>query len=463
MSKEFFSSWKLWQQMTFVLACGIAITVIVGLCKLQYDNYKIRKYTKVEEVKKVQTPEMLEAQPVEPLAQQDTKDDIPFGIRAIESGIEVDGVWISRSNTPVGSSASSIKTEQVLPRSFNNSQLELPQAIHGSSRDSSRPPSSFDVAVSAERISTNDSRSSSPGLANPQGVHGRPTLATSSRYSSPNITRNSAALHALEGLEPGSSSARYSNHPPSNDSRTSDESDYMNLNDSRPYEPAYINPRNTPLAPSAVPVDPRRDLDLLQSHRLSHVAETGQLTPRVRRVGNSGEWASTTENLRLLEEVSTANGVDYFVPRQKTPSPPLRPIAIHTEEAVPRSASKLDQDGHVSHQTRQAMPLLETFTPDPQMMDQPEAYRPRGPQDNYEEKFAPKDIATPQYQRESQVLRKVNSGFEILRPGTFGQPPSPEEQEGSNLNDKRQSKRLQKSRKSSTGSQTRTSHFVEQV
>lgn len=29
-----------------------------------------------------------------------SEDDIPFGIRALESGIEVEGVWISRSNTP---------------------------------------------------------------------------------------------------------------------------------------------------------------------------------------------------------------------------------------------------------------------------------------------------------------------------------------------------------------------------
>ncbi|KAF2787017.1 hypothetical protein K505DRAFT_134371 [Melanomma pulvis-pyrius CBS 109.77] len=403
---------------------------------------------------------MLEAQPVEPLAQQDTKDDVPFGIRAIESGIEVDGVWISRSNTPVGSSASSIRTEIRLPRSLNNSQLELPQAIHGSSRESSRPPSSFDLAVSAERIPTTNSRSSSPGW-------GRPPVAANSRYSNTNVTRNSTALHALEGLDPSSSTAQYelNNLSSNSGSRSSDESDYMNLNEGRPYEPAYINPRQTTLAPSPVPVDPRWDLDLLQSHRLSHVAETGQLTPRVRRLGNSGDWASTVENLRLPQEVSTVNGVDYFVPRQKTPSPPLRPIASSPEEAPVPSSSKLNQDGHASHQAKQAMPLLETYTPDAQKLNQPESYQPRGPHYDYEDIFAPQDVAPPQNERESQVLRKVNSGFEILRPGTLGQPPSPEDEKpadgGNNFGDKRQSKRLQKRRKSSSGS--RTSHFIEQV
>jgi hypothetical protein len=40
-------------------------------------------------------------------AQRVYHDKIPFGIRALESGVEVAGVWISRSNTPYGSPASS--------------------------------------------------------------------------------------------------------------------------------------------------------------------------------------------------------------------------------------------------------------------------------------------------------------------------------------------------------------------
>jgi hypothetical protein len=236
----------------------------------------------------------------------------------------------------------------------------------------------------------------------------------------------------------------------------------MNLNEGRPYEPAYLNPRQVAMAPSGTVADPRWDLDLLQSHRLSHVAETGQLTPRVRRLGNSGDWAGQTENMRSPPEVSTANGVDYFVPRQKTPSPPLRPSASPMEEATIPSASKLNQDGHAAHRTRQAMPLLETYAPEAQRTYEPEAYKPRGPQDSYEDQFAPQEPISSQ--RENQILRKVNSGFEILRPGTFAQPPSPEEQTTEqNFGEKRQSKRLQKRRKSSSGSQTRTSHFTEQV
>ncbi|KAJ4301827.1 hypothetical protein N0V90_003923 [Kalmusia sp. IMI 367209] len=450
MGKKFFTGWELWQQMTFVA------TVLIGLIKLKYDHYRIAKYSKVEKGKQVQTPEMLEAQP------EDTKEDVPFGIRAIESGIEVDGVWISRSNTPVTSSRSSI-TDFKLPRSNNGSQFELPQAPLASSRTSSRPPSSFDQAVSAERIpTTNDSRSSSPGR-NTEG-RGRPPVSMNTRYSY-NVSRNSATLQALEGEQiPGPSSSRrepIGDHNASSGSsrensgkssrRTSDESDYVAMNDGRPYEAAYIKSRH----PSVyMPVDPRTDLDLLQSHRMSHVAETGQLTPRARfRPGNSGEWASVADNLRLPEEISTVNGVDYFVPQQKTPSPPPAPAA------APPDVSPA-MNGPAVSQAKQAVPLLESYAPRPFYL--PESYQPKGPHHQFSYDEMPIEVNTFQNQQrdtQGQVLRKVNSGFEILRPGTL---PSPEEEQATPNTEKRQSRRLQKKRRTSS-SASRTSHFVEQV
>ena len=184
------------------------VTVIGGLCKLKYSHWKIRKYNKVTATEATQTPEVLEAQQP-PEGVQEEKDEIPFGIRAIESGIEVDGVWISRSNTPVPSSASSICNE---PRNRQNGtspscdgiELELPQPVHGSSsRASSRAPSSsFDRAVSAEQLP--DSRPSSPRPST--STRGRQAMQTSqSRYSNPNLLRHSSTLNALEGLDPGAS------------------------------------------------------------------------------------------------------------------------------------------------------------------------------------------------------------------------------------------------------------------
>ena len=181
----------------------------LGLIKLFYDRHRIRKYTKVDKCKQAQSPEMLEAQPVTQVAEE-TKDEIPFGIRAIQSGIEVDGVWISRSNTPVGSSRGSIMSEK-LPRGFNNSQLELPQPVaQGSSRNSSQAPSSFDRAVSAERIPTStESRSSSPGRS-----HATDAQRCSNCHH--HVSRNSAALQALESPRSAQTSG-----PPSRECSTS--------------------------------------------------------------------------------------------------------------------------------------------------------------------------------------------------------------------------------------------------
>jgi hypothetical protein len=170
--------------------------------KLWYDRTKLRKYTKVDKGKQAQTPEMLESQPVTAVSHE-PKNEIPFGIRALERGLEVDGVWISRTNTPAGSSRNSIINEKV-SRSQNEPQLELPQAVYGSSRNSSRAPSSsFDHAVSAT-----GSRSSSPGRGQSSAA---PVRCSNCNH---HIAHNSAALHALEsprsGPSPGNPSRMYS-------------------------------------------------------------------------------------------------------------------------------------------------------------------------------------------------------------------------------------------------------------
>lgn len=171
---------------------------------------------------------------------EEEQEDIPFGIRALEKGVEVAGVWISKPNTPAPGSpvscASSLYPEPttsqvgIIPTS-DVPCLELPQSQqdqvrHG--RTSSRAPSSsFDRAVSAERLS---SRSSSPqpgmlvaedyhsqrsrasysrrqpSYSRPPSSYSRPQSLTSrpqslySRRSSCDVTRETSTLEALKGL-----------------------------------------------------------------------------------------------------------------------------------------------------------------------------------------------------------------------------------------------------------------------
>ncbi|KAI9761399.1 MAG: hypothetical protein M4579_001049 [Chaenotheca gracillima] len=100
MTKIFFMGWELWEKMCFVLGCSIVLTLLGGCVKLAYSRWKLRKYTKLAEANLPGLEEALR----EPQLYQLAQSEIPFGIRAIESGIEIDGVWISRPGTPVNGS-----------------------------------------------------------------------------------------------------------------------------------------------------------------------------------------------------------------------------------------------------------------------------------------------------------------------------------------------------------------------
>ena len=108
----------------------------------------------------------------------DRVEGIPFGVRAIESGIEVDGVWISRSNTPVSSNpaspTSSIVGDQSPVKGHQHEDsttkaiptLEMPQPRYpytGRPRPNSRSPSRSPEARS--EAATFESASSLAGPA----------------------------------------------------------------------------------------------------------------------------------------------------------------------------------------------------------------------------------------------------------------------------------------------------------
>ncbi|KAK6958068.1 hypothetical protein Daesc_000861 [Daldinia eschscholtzii] len=93
---KFFVNWQLWQQMTFVLAGAIVLVFIAGLIKLWWLSRFLKKHTILDLEKKARQQEMERSGL--PLGR---KIDIPFGVRAIQSGIEVDGIWISTPNTPL--------------------------------------------------------------------------------------------------------------------------------------------------------------------------------------------------------------------------------------------------------------------------------------------------------------------------------------------------------------------------
>ncbi|KAI1115222.1 hypothetical protein F5Y14DRAFT_139927 [Nemania sp. NC0429] len=102
MGVQFFTNWELWEQLTFVLAAGIVLVFIIGWVKLWWMQRLLKKHTLLDEEKRVRQMELRKSG-----LPPGRRVDIPFGVRAIQSGIEVEGIWISRPVTPMEPRSSS--------------------------------------------------------------------------------------------------------------------------------------------------------------------------------------------------------------------------------------------------------------------------------------------------------------------------------------------------------------------
>ncbi|KJR81721.1 uncharacterized protein SPSK_00798 [Sporothrix schenckii 1099-18] len=158
----FFVSWALWEEMTFVcptarsttqrlkgiyvsidrlanpsrqvLACAIAVVFLIGLFKLWRTSRQVRRQEIIDEEKRARLTEMRKvgmsssptARSAAAARKQRTNSDIPFGIRAIQTGVEVDGIWISRPTTPSRSSSKTKAPGQTGRSSGQQTGLDTP-------------------------------------------------------------------------------------------------------------------------------------------------------------------------------------------------------------------------------------------------------------------------------------------------------------------------------------------------
>ncbi|KAJ6006263.1 hypothetical protein N7451_004207 [Penicillium sp. IBT 35674x] len=81
----FWVDWPLWEKLSFILV------IIYGCCVLMYSRWRIRKYAAIEARQKEEEAHLY------PMLK---RDDIPFGARALERGVQVPGIWISSPDTP---------------------------------------------------------------------------------------------------------------------------------------------------------------------------------------------------------------------------------------------------------------------------------------------------------------------------------------------------------------------------
>ncbi|CAK1354818.1 hypothetical protein CB0940_01374 [Cercospora beticola] len=431
----FFTAWATWQKLVFILACAIVITVLLGCAKVAHTQYKLRAYNAVAERDK--TEGAIHRQMSQRRRQQ-TANDVPFGIRAIESGIEVDGVWVSRSNTPEPTSSrdtsiSSMwlgapRTDFAIDLESQNDNLSSDQTRFGHADESATDIANHTTA-SREKIRASRNQHPPSSYAKYTGsstiFNQNLTPATSKHADASN--RASRAINSLDstGSDSGNRGSIYLNSP------------------SNEIGAASIS------APDLRGLPQRQrqqslDLDLMQIHRMSQAAETGQFAPRARKANLGGSRPSSSSNsakhsLRL---------------RARSESPVARPTtAGKTSTGQNQYASPIDSLSEAARRstlpdvtpfaqvcrTGPPSPQLESRRPSPSPTSSGSSSKrstneikaePAPASSNMAptaneteivpERTAQKHPLHPSSeQRESSILRGHGSGFEILRPGTF--------------------------------------------
>lgn len=393
-------------------------------------------------------------------------DELPFGIRAMESGIKVDGVWISRGNTPEPASRDTKSAGSSVweNTSGEDSDVDLEKQDVRPARTGVASTTSTLARqdwCSSERTSTTDklasrrdSQTSSPEQPLKKPPKSKYPPISFARYSSiPNPVRQSVTASTLNGLE-ALHKATTSVHGSTREN-TSGSSDWS--------DPSSTSGKDIgPIAASAPSLlsqeqqrpGPEREsssgFDLLNSHRMSQVAETGQLTPRGRPMAKTISLDLSIATL-YAEASPSGERSDYFAPyskmsvsskRQSSPISPTSPKV----DALPAALRRTSMPDVTPFTTfcKMAPPsprpesfrsnsISSTQTPSPKsetksMFGVSPPLSPIIPASEgaAELKLPPASKRTSFEKRASQVIRGHGTGFEILKPGSLN-PPMPKE------------------------------------
>lgn len=324
---------------------------------------------------------------------------MPFGVRAIQSGIEVDGIWVSNTNTPVPS--------------------ELNLSSKGSSSElSSGRSSSKSINVSSGR----------PSFASSSGTI-LPTRPKSEIQFRDRVN-GSAFFEHTEGSDQLESGRRKSYQPRRSsglrfhDTRSHHEATLADLESGASHP--MLQPRSYPPQSSAT-VDSGASSVADNELNLGNCSDSdGSLGAKDKGKGKAREYMTLAQDEDQTSEkpitVAAEHTTHYTDPSYLDAKPaPLQPDYDHSCASRPLPPS-LDT-------------ALQMFPPRP---------RSRSP-------FIPGEL------HQNKVVRKINSGFEVLPAGTFG-TPTPANQEMSTGEDVRTSEdsdgqrrrnRLQKKRRES--------------
>ena len=416
MSTAIWTDWQLWEKLCFILACGIVLVIIGGCIKLVYNHYRIRKYTQIA-AEKAQIREQLERTAS---FSRGRAKEIPFGVRALESGIEVDGVWISGSNTPAGSTpANSTPGSPTLNAVTEDSRTSPPEKI--ASDRASLPSQMTRIEIPQPVYGPDDHRQSlhTTGVIRPTY---QPRRSSGLRFSDsteiyPESRGDQAeALAALEGHSIGFGPAAevHEAHRRSKSwATTSWNESYAPTSESSQAASnrALLHPRHDPSNRLAGYPSPKRIThqdDHYDDTEAEEMQETQDMRPASAVYGSyDGRSPLSFEDLpdeRTYQHPSPYTDY-YHLPIADEPSLCTTKTKEVTAEPAPKvkviqppesAAARPRRTSNADEIAFDNVPLEKTLV-----------HYPGG-----------EAISQP---RRSQVIRKINSGFEILRPGTFGQ------------------------------------------
>jgi hypothetical protein len=196
---------------------GIVAVFCAGLVKLWWNNRLMKKQELLDEEKRARLEQMRKTGlPIK------RASEIPFGIRAIQSGVEVEGIWISRPTTPSEALAAKLASSSTSASHDSESQRKgRGHSDDGKSGSvtittSERPIPKQSVSDASTLQKTSDSDSM-------DGVHSVPTPASrlvqrSKRplYRTPGVL-NEDTLRRLEGQ--GQSKILYDTYMPTSSRR----------------------------------------------------------------------------------------------------------------------------------------------------------------------------------------------------------------------------------------------------
>lgn len=480
MGAAFFTGWQLWQKLVFILGCAIVLTILIGGAKLAHTHWRLRKYSAVAEKERKEQAlhrEMSQKRrgPGVPRA-----DEVPFGIRALERGVEVEGVWISRGNTPepsIRNESSGSSIWDFMPKKTPQLDVEkqaqqtgesstLPKHIRATSNSNIttiRPLSaSYDGAASAENLThkpANQGNSSKTLPAKPaRSKHPPPSFA---KYSgNPSLYRQSSTVQTFEGIEAVYRASTYlspeARHGGSSSESYTQSSSGSSSGGSDPISSAAPRLLGQKQRSQFRPRHHSVDFELLNSHRQSQAAETGQLTPRTRKPTQSMELSGyTSEDLP-----SESDDAGYFgvkptskatsapsSPKENSPSPPkvaalpaavrrtsipdVTPFAqfVQTAPSLPRPASL--QSPIVEDVKKKTEEVVSNGDQRPTNSNAaPYIPSPTSKATPSEPEQAVSGAIRPSFEKDgrgSQVIRGHGTGFEILKPGSLPEAIMPME------------------------------------